>query len=80
MTTHRSISRVLLGLFAVAILVGSALPAGARAPEGGAAKCVNGKAAGFPCKNIDLLAHVPLGAAEGRGVSDVWGWVDPETK
>jgi choice-of-anchor B domain-containing protein len=36
-------------------------------------------AKGYPCKDIDLLSHVTLGAAQGGGVADVWGWVDPET-
>ena len=79
MTTSRTTKRILLGLLACIVLAGTAFPAGARAPEGGAAKCVNGKAAGFPCHKIDLLAHVPITATEGGGVSDVWGWADPET-
>ena len=51
--------------------------------------CVDGLAAGtFPCTGVDLLSFVPLdefGGAEplvdvlGGGVSDLWGWVDPET-
>ena len=80
MTIHRSASRVLLGLLALALSVASAIPAGAQAAGGTAAKCVDGKAGDYPCKNIDLLSQVQLTAAEGGGVSDVWGWVDPETK
>lgn len=79
MTTARTTTRILLSLLASFVLVTTAFPAGAKAPEGGAAKCVNGKAAGFPCHKIDLLAHVPITATEGGGVSDVWGWADPET-
>lgn len=51
-------------------------------------KCVKGKAGTFPCKGIDLLSFVPLEdfrgsealAPLGGGASDIWGWVDPETK
>ncbi len=36
--------------------------------------CSNGSASGFPCQNVDLLAHVPLpGASAGN---DIWGHVD----
>ena len=71
---------MMLGLLAVALSVGTAFPAGAQATGHGPAKCINGKADGYPCKDIDLLAHVPLSAMEGGGVADVMGWVDPETK
>ena len=81
MTTSRVISRIILGVAVLAISFASVIPAGAQAaPEGGPAKCVNGMAGTYPCKNIDLLAHVPITLANGGGVSDVWGWVDPETK
>lgn len=52
-------------------------------------KCVNGKAGSFPCKGVDLLSFVPLSDFEGGGVgvaplgggtSDLWGWVDPQTR
>lgn len=47
----------------------------------GPTKCKGGQAAGFPCKNIDLVGHVPANALTGSpGTSDIWGWVDPETK
>lgn len=42
--------------------------------------CAQGKAAGFPCRDVDLLALMPrseLGAREGELVNDLWGWVDP---
>ena len=46
------------------------------------APCVNGKAAQFPCDDIDLLSYTPLpdlgGAANAEG-NDVWGWTDPKT-
>ena len=44
--------------------------------------CTNGVAAGFPCDNIDLLAHMPvgaLGAFGGNRLNDIWGWTDPAT-
>lgn len=76
MTSTRVLPRLLVALV-VAVSLLPAFPAGAQAPGGGPAKCVGGKAAGYPCKDIDLLAHVPM--PEGGGVADVWGWVDPET-
>lgn len=58
------------------------------APAG--ALCLNGVAAGYPCKNADLMAFLPLpdfGARLSRdenGVvfindiaNDIWGWADP---
>lgn len=50
--------------------------------------CVKGKAGTFPCKGVDLLSFVPLDdfrgsealAPLGGGASDIWGWVDPESK
>jgi choice-of-anchor B domain-containing protein len=44
--------------------------------------CADGRAGGFSCDNVDLLAFLPLaalGAGGGESVSDVWGWTDPET-
>jgi hypothetical protein len=51
-------------------------------------KCVNGKAATFSCKGLDLLSFVPLSdfkgsevlAPLGGGTSDLWGWTDPKTR
>ena len=53
------------------------------------APCVDGLSAGtFPCEGIDLLSFVPqdeFGGSDpevdllGGGISDLWGWVDPET-
>lgn len=44
------------------------------------ARCVNGKAAGYSCKNIDLYdykSHSELGSQTGEGSSS-WGWTSPE--
>jgi len=74
--------RITLGL--VMALVLTALPGGltAHAQSGPATnvKCKNGSAGEYPCKNIDLVAHVPADVMGGAGIADVWGWVDPETK
>ena len=74
-----NLRRVAIAL-TVAALAGAALPA-AHAQKGGtSAKCKNGRAGEFTCKNVDLVAQVPGEAIGGAGVADVWGWVDPETK
>ncbi len=41
--------------------------------------CTTGEAAGFPCKDVDLLAHLPLSYFNNVRASDIWGWTDPET-
>lgn len=42
---------------------------------------VAGRAASFPCRNVDLLAYLPLAALGGgeHFASDLWGFTDPET-
>ncbi|MEX2627800.1 MAG: choice-of-anchor B family protein [Ilumatobacteraceae bacterium] len=40
--------------------------------------CVDGQAGPFPCDGIDLLSFVPQEEFNGAGVSDLWGWSDPE--
>jgi choice-of-anchor B domain-containing protein len=50
--------------------------------------CAEGRAERFECSDVDLLAFLPLdelGLRPGAGgplggVSDVWGWTDPETR
>ncbi len=50
--------------------------------------CSEGRAGRFECNEVDLLAFLPvseLGLRPGAGgplsgVSDVWGWTDPETR
>jgi choice-of-anchor B domain-containing protein len=41
--------------------------------------CVDGFAAQFPCKNVDLLAFLPLAEIGGGSASSSWGWTDPDT-
>lgn len=41
--------------------------------------CVQGDANGYPCRNVDLLAFLPLADIGGGSGNDVWGWTDPET-
>ena len=46
---------------------------------GRSVKCVNGKAAGFDCHNVELLAFLPISALGGGPeviVDDLWGWTD----
>ena len=53
----------------------------------GRVPCVDGEAAGYPCKDIDLLAFVPPEEMEGfpcpssfdQCFNDIWGWTDPVT-
>jgi choice-of-anchor B domain-containing protein len=48
------------------------------------ARCENGFAGPYPCKNTDLLSNLTLpeiGAAPtGEIGNDIWGWTDPKTK
>ena len=44
-----------------------------------AQECRNGTAAGYPCRDVDLLAFLPLADIGGGTGNDVWGWTDPET-
>lgn len=49
---------------------------------GGEVRCSEGEAAGFPCRDVDLLSFLTieaLGGAPGETVSDIWGWTDPQT-
>jgi choice-of-anchor B domain-containing protein len=43
-----------------------------------AANCVQGFAAAFPCRNVDLLAHMSLGefSTNPATMSNLWGFVD----
>jgi hypothetical protein len=41
--------------------------------------CVDGLAGPFECDGIDLLAFVPQEEFNGAGISDLWGWTDPES-
>lgn len=45
----------------------------------GGAECRDGKAAGYPCREIDLLAFMPLAEIGGGRANDIWGWTDPDT-
>ena len=52
---------------------------GMESAQQGASPCVNGNAAGYPCKNVDLQSHIPLSTfGSGKG-NDVWGWTDVTT-
>jgi choice-of-anchor B domain-containing protein len=49
----------------------------------GSAQCSGGSAAGYPCSNVDLLAHLPLadigGTRSNSAANDIWGWTDQQT-
>ncbi|MFI7573985.1 choice-of-anchor B family protein [Micromonospora sp. NPDC049497] len=44
-----------------------------------AATCTNGQAAGYPCRNVDLLSFLPLANMGGSQANDIWGWTDSTT-
>ncbi len=43
--------------------------------------CVSGFAAGFPCRDVDLLSYVSRENLQipGGSLNDVWGWTDAQT-
>jgi choice-of-anchor B domain-containing protein len=41
--------------------------------------CVDGFAGPYPCQDVDMMAHMPLGEIGGGSGSDIWGWTDPMT-
>ncbi|MCA9973192.1 MAG: choice-of-anchor B family protein [Anaerolineales bacterium] len=41
--------------------------------------CVNGFAGSYPCRNLDLMAFMPLADIGGGQGNDIWGWTDPLT-
>lgn len=43
------------------------------------AACETGVSAGFPCKNVELLARLPLADIGGGSGADSWGWKDPQS-
>ena len=45
-------------------------------------ECEDGKAREFACDAVDLVSFMNIGAvsdARGVGMTDIWGWEDPET-
>jgi choice-of-anchor B domain-containing protein len=45
-------------------------------------ECKDGKAREFTCENVDLVSFMnvnDLSTARGVGMTDIWGWEDPET-
>ena len=48
--------------------------------QGVRASCENGYAGKYPCKGIDLLAHINLSTFESYSGNDSWGWTDPDTQ
>lgn len=43
------------------------------------AKCENGMAGPYPCKNVDLQSVTTLAQFGGASGNDIWGWTDPQT-
>jgi len=42
--------------------------------------CTNGFAELYPCKNVDLLAFIPIAQLGDTAGNTLWGWTDPATK
>lgn len=38
--------------------------------------CVDGRAGAYPCRGVNLVAHLPAGAIGGGPLNDIWGWID----
>lgn len=78
-------------LLGALVLLACCLPAQGQSLTGARRPCTDGKAGGFPCSNIDLLAYLHYRDLGGTvhphfsdGVSDIvindiWGWTDAET-
>lgn len=50
--------------------------------EGAKVECVDGEAAQFSCRGVDLLSFLTIsfmGGSRTEGLSDLWGWTDPDT-
>ncbi|MDG4834700.1 choice-of-anchor B family protein [Solwaraspora sp. WMMD1047] len=45
-----------------------------------AVSCSGGQASGYPCRNVDLLAFMPLSQIGGSQGNDIWGWTDPTNR
>lgn len=90
----------LLTLFALLLLAGTgqAQPVGLPVPPveigtapaitGARVPCTGSRASGYACRDVDLMAFVPIadlggatnvGAAGAVSLNDIWGWTDPET-
>ena len=74
---------LLTAVLALAALTAFAAPPAQFVPTGRVA-CIDGSAAGYPCRNVDLLAHLSL-AELGASSSAIkankhWGWTDPLTR
>ena len=80
---HRSASMsargVILGLVVALLALTLAGQVPATAAPVTSAPCVDGKAAGFSCKGVDLKTFVPIAELGGGEASDLWGWKDPAT-
>jgi choice-of-anchor B domain-containing protein len=58
----------------------AAARASAPASSSRSARCVNGMANEFPCKNVNLLGNLSLAEIGGGEIgNDIWGWVDRRT-
>ena len=60
------------------------LQSAAAAPQSiagqGAADCVGGMAAQYPCDDVNMLSNLSLAEIGGGEIgNDIWGWTDPQT-
>lgn len=77
------IAAAVLALFAGAFAASGHLEAPPGEPPPGGplfhVHCEDEQAAGYACRHVDLLAHLPLALFGARSANDVWGWTDAET-
>jgi choice-of-anchor B domain-containing protein len=67
-------------IFALGLSTVTADKPGTLAQPKHAALCVDGVAEGYPCLNVDLLAHIGNAQLGGGNGNDIWGWTDPDTQ
>jgi choice-of-anchor B domain-containing protein len=68
---------LVLSVLSILLFIGCESNTSSEAPS--YTPCSNGKSEEYACKNIDLYAHVEISELSGDELSDIWGWIDPET-
>ncbi len=75
----RSFKKIFVALSFLLIFISSCKDANNNLSEANY-KCINGLAKNtYPCKNLDLYAHLSPEQLGGFESNDIWGWTDPLT-